>query len=444
MKKKIIKRTLIKETPKKIGAEVKLKGYVGQQRDHGKVIFIDLKDRSGTIQAVVVKDNKTAFDLAKKAKLQTSLEVRGKIKERPQKLTNKKITTGEIEIEVSKIKILSLAEELPIDISQKSLNLNLETLLEKRNLVLRNEKIKSIFKVAGCVLAGYRQAMIADDFWEIKTPKILSAVTEGGANFFKVDYFDQEAFLAQSPQFYKQMGVGIFERVFEVGPVFRAEPHFTSRHINEYTSLDAEMGFIDDFEEIMDQLELVMGKIMEKIKTDGAEALEKHQAKVPSVKKIPRIKLSEAHKILKDKFNKQIEDTDIDPEGERLICQYAQEKYNSDFIFLTHYPKVFRPMYTMPSEENPEETNSFDLLFRGVEIATGGQRIHHYQQLVASIKEHGFDPANFKNYLEIFKYGMPPHGGWGMGSERITQKVLGLKSVKEATLYPRDVKRLNP
>ncbi len=439
-----MQRTLISKTPQKIGEKVKLKGWVNIQRDHGKVIFIDLRDRSGMIQLVITQDDADVFEQAKKSSSESAIEITGIVKERPEKLVNKKISTGGVEIGVESFLILSTAIELPLEVSKEELGLNLQTLLEKRNLALKNDKIKSIFFVFSSVLEGYRKTLKKRGFLEIKTPKILSAATEGGANFFKVSYFDSEAVLAQSPQFYKQMGVGAFERVFEVGPVFRAEPHFTSRHVNEYISLDAEMGFIDNYEEIMNELESVFWCMMELVKENNKDELEKYGADVPKKTEIPRMKLSQALEIIEREYGKKSEELDIDPEGERLICEYVKKEKDSDLVFLTHYPTSIRPMYAMPNEKDKTLTSSFDLLFRGVEIATGGQRIHDFDQLKKSISDRGIDPAQFKHYLEIFQYGMPPHGGWGMGSERITQKILGLKSIKEAVLYPRDVKRIVP
>jgi len=281
-------------------------------------------------------------------------------------------------------------------------------------------------------------------FLEIKTPKILSAATEGGANFFKIKYFKREAFLAQSPQFYKQAGVGAFERVFEIGTVFRAEPHFTTRHVNEYTGLDAEMGFIENFSEIMDELQGVMKRIMKDVKEKCFKELAEYESEILVPENFPRIRLTEALEILKKEYGKESEGIDIDPEGERLICEWAKKNHGSDFIFITHYPSSAKPFYTMPSSDDPQFTEGFDLLFNGVEIATGGQRIHSYEQLVANIKKHGLNPEDFKDYLEVFKIGMPAHGGWGLGSERIVQKILGIASIKEAILFPRDVKRLAP
>ena len=294
------------------------------------------------------------------------------------------------------------------------------------------------------MLAAYAERMLAAGFLEIKTPKLVGSATEGGANFFTVNYFDRKAYLAQSPQFYKQAGISIFERVFEVGPVFRAEPHFTTRHVNEFIGLDAEMGFISDFSEVMDELEQTIKSVFANILAERGTELALYGATVPADVPIPRIRLAEAVEILKKEYDKVIEGGDIDGEGERMIGDYVKEKYGSDLVFLTHYPTALRPFYTMPSLDDPKVTESFDLIYRGVEIASGGQRIHDYRQLVASIEARGMNPADFASYLDVFKYGCPPHGGWGLGSERIVQKLLGLSSIKEAILYPRDVKRLDP
>lgn len=438
-----MQRTLISETVHKISETVKVAGWVKIKRDHGKISFIDLRDRSGILQCVITPDTKN-YDEAKKIRAQWVLRIVGEIKKRPPKLINPDIQTGKIEMVIKSFEIVEEAQELPIDIAQEEMNLHLETLLDHRNLTIRNEKVGAIFKIYAQILKSYTDFMLAQDFIEIKTPKIVYAATEGGANFFKIKYFEDEAYLAQSPQFYKQAGVSFFERVFEVGPVFRAEPHFTSRHVNEYISLDAEMGFIEKYDDIMDMLEDAMKNILDDINKKCGAVLELYKMKIDIPEKFIRIKLAEALEILEKKFNKKAEEFDIDPEGERLICQWAKEEKNSDFVFLTHYPVSIRPMYAMPDPENSKETLTFDLLYRGVEIATGGQRIHNYEQLKSSITKRGLNPEDFKHYLEMFKYGMPPHGGWGLGSERICQKILGLKSIKEAILFPRDVNRLTP
>ncbi len=439
-----MQRTLVSETPKKIGEKVKLAGRIHNRRDHGKLVFIDFQDRTGIVQIVVIPDKEKAHQVAKEVRNEYVVEIVGLVKERPGGSDDDKKDTEKVEIEAEDIKILSKVKgELPVDISEKEMDLNLETLLGHRNLTLRNDKVKAIFKVYAEIIRAYAESLRQFGFLEIKTPKILNAATEGGANFFKIKYFDREAYLAQSPQFYKQAGVGIFERVFEIGTVFRAEPHFTSRHINEYVSLDAEMGFISGFEDVMNQLEKVLAFVFAEVKKNCQEELALYDAEVPEVKTIPRIKLTEALEILEKEFKKKMDGIDIDPEGERMISEWAKEKYDSDFIFLTHYPVGIRPFYTMPSKD-PQYTESFDLIFRGVEITTGGQRIHDYDKLVESIKRHNLNPEDFKHYLDIFRYGMPPHGGWGMGSERLAQKILGLNSIKEAVLFPRDVKRLTP
>jgi nondiscriminating aspartyl-tRNA synthetase len=408
------------------------------------LIFIDLRDRSGMVQVVIIPDSAEAYEKAKNLRSEYVVSIEGLVKERPMSAQNVKIGTGAVEIEAKNIEILQKTEgELPVDISAENMDLNLETLLNYRLLTLRNAKVKAIFKVYADLLYSYSQAMRSEGFTEIKSPKIISNASEGGANFFKIKYFDREAFLAQSPQFYKQAGVGIFERVFEIGSVFRAEPHFTSRHVNEYIGLDAEMGFIDGIEEIMHELEKVLALMMKFVKKSCAKEIGQYQANVPRIKIIPRLKLTEALAILEKEYGKKTEGIDIDPEGERQISEYVKKKYKSDFVFLTHYPSAIRPFYAMPSAD-PQFTESFDLLFRGIEIASGGQRIHDYNQLVANIKKHKLNPEEFSSYLDTFKHGMPPHGGWGLGSERIVQKLLGLQSIKEAILFPRDVKRLTP
>ena len=439
-----MQRTLISETPKLIGQTVSLSGWVSVRRDHGKLIFIDLRDRSGLIQMVVIPDQEKAYEAAKEVRNEFAISVEGLVKERPGSQTKENDPLGKVELEVSAIEIISKTEgELPFDVSKSEVELNLPTLLDNRNLSLRNRKINNIFKIYAQIIKSYGDAMRERGFLEIKTPKVVSAATEGGANFFKIKYFKREAFLAQSPQFYKQAGVGAFERVFEIGPVFRAEPHFTTRHVNEYVSLDAEMGFIENFSDLMDELTGVMRRIVGDVERNCKTELPEGFESVLAPETFPKIKLEEAGKILEKEYGKKIEGIDIDPEGERLISQWAKKEHGSDFIFLTHYPVSVRPFYAMPSE-NSRETETFDLIFRGVEIATGGQRIHDFDQLVKSIERHHLNPEDFENYLDIFRLGMPPHGGWGLGSERIAQKILGLSSIKEAILFPRDVKRLTP
>lgn len=439
-----MERTLISETSRLIGKKVKLAGWVNIRRDHGKLIFIDLRDRTGIIQMVIIPDKVEAYQISKDIRNEYVISVEGLVKERPGGQSKDAIEMGKVEIEVERMEIISKVEgDLPFDISKKELDVKLSTLLNNRNLSLRNKKINNIFKVYSQVLKSYADVMREKGFLEIKTPKVISVATEGGANFFKIKYFKRDAYLAQSPQFYKQAGVGAFERVFEIGTVFRAEPHFTTRHVNEYTSLDAEMGFIENFSEIMDELQDVMKRIIGDVKEECSKELESYSSELFVPEIFPRIKLTEALEIIKKEYGKESEGIDIDPEGERLIAEWAKRTYNSDFIFLTHYPSSIKPFYTMPSVDS-QFTEGFDLIFKGVEIATGSQRIHNYDQLIANIKKHKLNPEDFKDYLEVFKLGMPSHGGWGLGSERIVQKILGLSNIKEAIIFPRDAKRLTP
>jgi nondiscriminating aspartyl-tRNA synthetase len=440
-----MKRTLISETPRMVGEKVRLSGWVKNRRDHGKLVFVDLRDRSGVLQMVVIPDKSEVYQKAKEIRNEFVISVEGLIKERPGGQAREGNEADRVEMEVSFLEIISpVKEELPFDVSGPELDINISTLLDNRNLALRNEKVNNIFKVYSQIIKSYAETMRGRGFLEIKTPKIVSSATEGGANFFKVKYFKKEAFLAQSPQFYKQAGVSAFERVFEIGPVFRAEPHYTTRHVNEYVSLDAEMGFIENFSELMDELTVVMKKIVADVQKNCAGVIEKYGSEIFVPEFFPRIKLADAVEILEKEYGKKTEGLDIDPEGERMIAEWVRKNHNSDFVFLTHYPVSVRPFYAMPSKENPTETESFDLIFKGVEIATGGQRIHSFDQLEQSIKKHRLQTADFADYLEIFKIGMPPHGGWGLGSERIVQKILGLKNIKEAILFPRDVRRLTP
>jgi len=444
-----MKRLLIKSTTKIIGRKVRVCGWVDSRRDHGKLIFINLRDRSGILQIIfrLPLGNQQLTTLAQKLRSEWVICVQGEIKKRPEGTENPEIETGKIEMTAEKLEVISMArEKLPLDISKKEMKIKLSTLLRERALTLRHKKNRAIFRVFESVLDAYRKVMKKLEFVEIKTPKIIGTASEGGANFFTFDYFGKKAFLAQSPQFYKQIGVGMFERVFEIGPVFRKEPHFTTRHLNEYISLDAEMGFIEDFSEIIDTLEKVIKFIVKNILKENEKDLELFSAEPPKIpKRIPRTKLKEIRKIVKEKYKYEIpKDSDIDPRGEELAGKWAREKWNSDFIFLTHYPKSCRPFYTMPDPQNSRETLSFDLLFKGIEIATGSQRIHKATELVKNIKEFKLNPKDFKFYVDTFKYGMPPHGGWALGCERIVYKILDLSTIKEATLFPRDVKRLVP
>lgn len=425
-------RTLIGDLQKHIGKEVTTKGRIINIRKLGTITFIILQDYTGVVQ--------TVWEKPVKAGIGDTVAISGEVKE-------EKRAKGGVEIAAKELEaICNTLAEMPFDFASKDVNLNLNTLLDLRTISLRHPKIQAIFRLYDLMLEGYEKVMREEGFTEIKTPKILEAASEGGANFFKINYFDKDAYLAQSPQLYKQIMVGVFERVFEIGPVFRAEPHFTTRHINEYVSLDAEMGFIESFHDVMKMLNKSLIKIFKHIQENGAAYLAEYDIELSDVPvEIPQIKLADLKKLVKEKYNYEIpETTDIDPEGERLAGRYAKEEFGSDFIFVTNYFWKDKPFYTMPSDEKHNETEGFDLLYKGVEIATGSQRIHNYHELMKNMRDKGVSPKGLEFYLDTFQYAMPPHGGWGLGSERLVQLILGLASIKEATLFPRDVKRLNP
>jgi nondiscriminating aspartyl-tRNA synthetase len=411
-----MERLLIKEISNHEGEKITIKGRIFNIRNLGSISFLIIRDYSGVVQVVASKDTEVnSGDI---------VLVEGIVKKDER-------AKGGYEMKAEKIEIITKNKEtLPFDLEKDDINLNLNTLLDYRVLSLRHPKVQSIFRLYDLLLKSYDEAMREEGFVEIKTPKILGSASEGGANFFQVDYFDKKAVLAQSPQFYKQIMVGVFDRVFEIGPVFRAEPHFTTRHVNEYISLDAEMGYIDNFYDVAKTLNRVIKKMFSQM---GIED-------VPE--EIPYVKLSEIRKIIKEKYNYDIpEETDIDPRGEELAGQYAKEEFNSDFIFLTHYPIDYRPFYTM---SDGKEAMGFDLLYKGLEIATGGQRINEYDELIESMKKKNVGINGMEFYINAFKYAIPPHGGWGMGSERIIKQILGLDNIKEAVLFPRDVKRITP
>ena len=437
-------RILATQTVNKVDKEVTLKGWVNTRRDMGKIAFLDLRDRSGLIQVVLVPSElpAKAKKLVDKIRPEFVLEITGIVQKRGEKQINENLPTGEVEVLAKDIQVLAEAETLPFELGSKQ---NLDVYLDYLPLNMRDVKNRSIFKVASEIISGFREYLTDQDFTEIQSPKITAGSTEGGANVFKVDYYKGKAFLAQSPQFYKQIMVGVYERVFTVGTVFRAEKHATSRHLSEYVSLDFEFGFIKDHTDVMKMIQETVRAICNRMKKECELEFKRWDAEIAEVpKEIPILKLTEAQEIL-DKEYKQdcVGEPDLEPEHEKLLCKWSMKKHNSDFVFITHYPTKKRPMYTMPDDENPKETKSFDLLFRGVEIVTGGQRINDYNQLVENIKKWGLDPKDFDFYLQAFKYGMPPEGGIAVGLERLTYRFLNIENIKQATLFPRDINRID-
>ncbi len=432
-------RILVKETVNKIGEKVKLEGWVSTRRDHGKIVFIDLRDRSGIVQLVLLDE------IAGEVRNEYVVRVIGKVKERPEKLINSRLETGKVEIDVENLEIINKAEELPFDMGKETLDLELPTLLDYRALTLRHPKIKAIFKVQEVVIDAFRQALQEKEFFEFQAPSLISSAPEGGAEIFKVEYFKYKTYLAQSPQLYKSLLVSIFERVFSVNKVFRAEPSVTTRHLTEVVSLDAEFGFIKDYFEVKDMAEYTIKFILSEVDKTCKKELELWGATIPKVADtIPMIKLREAQQIIFERTGRDVRtEKDLAPEDEREICKWSLEEKGSDLIFVSHYPTKVRPFYTYPDPENPEFNQGFDLIGRGTEWMTGGRRIHDYNTLMEHVKEWGVTPENIELYLQAYRYGMPPLGGFAFGAERITMHILGLQNIREAALFPRDMERVD-
>lgn len=435
---KVMQRTLALETTKKVGEEVKLAGWVNTRRDHGKLVFIDLRDRSGVVQAI---GGTELGDL----RPEDVVEITGVVNQRPEKLVNPKITTGEVEIKASKVNILAKAEALPFDMGQEALNVELPTLLDRRALTLRHPMVKSIIKVQEVVVDAFRNVLREKGFVEFQAPSFIPAIPEGGAEVFEVKYFDHKVYLAQSPQLYKQIMVGAFERVFSVNKVFRAEPSVTTRHLTEVVSLDAEFGFIDSWLDVVEMAEDTIKSVLTEVGKKCKKELGLHSATMPKVSaKIPVLKLREAQEIIFQRTGvDHRKEKDLGTGDEKEICLWAAEEKGSDLVFISHYPTKSRPFYTYPDPEDPEFNQGFDLIGRGVEWMTGGRRIENYELLLQHAKEWGVDPGKIDLYLQAFRFGMPPHGGFAFGAERITMHILGLKNIREAAPFPRDMERVD-
>ena len=430
-------RTLIIDCIEKIGETVEISGFIQTRRDHGKIVFLDVSDRSGMIQVVITGEK------AEDVHSQDVVSITGKVQKRPENLVNKNISTGEIELSAEKLEVLSKAVELPFDMGAKDLDLQLPTLLDFRPLTLRHPKIKQIFKVQAAILEGFRKAATDLDCTEIVVPTIAASSTEGGAEVFKIDYYEHKAFLTQSPQLYKQMLVPVFERVFVVTKAYRAEPSVTTRHLSEITQLDCEIGFIE-FPELLDMLEEVAVKTIKFAEEKCEDALKEFGVENVLFGKIPRLSVKEAQDVILKEFDRDNrKEKDLTPQDEIDICKWAREKHSSDFVTITHFPTSAKPFYTKPDPKDPEYSLSYDLLFRGVEVLSGSQRINDHSQLLESLKSRGMDPKNFEMYLQAFKYGMPSEGGFSFGLERLTMHLLKLSNVREASLFPRDMERVD-
>lgn len=419
------------------GTVVTINGAIHTIRDMGEVKFVVLRKRDGLVQCVF-EDGVTDFD-SKQLKEAMTIEATGKV------VDEDRAPNG-FEIRLKTIKVLSApSDQMPIAISKWKMKTSLETLLNLRPVTLRNIRERAKFRIQEGIVRGFRDYLHSQDFTEIHTPKICAKGAEGGSNVFKFEYFGKKAELAQSPQFYKQTMVGVFDRVFEVGPVFRAEKHNTPRHLNEYTGLDFEMGYIESFEDIMAMETGMLQYVMKLLTEEYSKEIQILGITLPRTDSIPQVRFDVAKQLVSEKYNRKIRNPyDLEPEEEALIGRYFKEEYDSNFVFVTHYPSKKRPFYAMDDPTDKHFTLSFDLLFNGLEITTGGQRIHDYDMLLEKIANKGMTTEGMEDYLAIFKYGMPPHGGLGIGLERLTMKIVGEENVRETTLFPRDLGRLEP
>ncbi len=418
------------------GSELTLHGSVYRIRDMGSFAFIILRTGRYLVQCVF-DPLKCDFDLST-IQENSTIKVTGFV------ILDDRATNG-FELHINFITVLSSPyAPMPISINKNGLHISLETNLENRPYVLRNHRQRAVFKLQEGIVSGFRNHMLANGFTEIHSPKIVKTGAEGGANIFKLDYFGSKAFLAQSPQFYKQTMVGVFDRVFEIAPVYRAEKHNTSRHLNEYIGLDFEMAYIKDMYDVMAMETSMLSAVMEELKTNYTPELKLLDVALPEINVIPALTFMEAKSILKDSGRKIKNFYDFEPDEELAISEYVKKEYNSEFVFITHFPSSKRPFYAMDDKDDPDYALSFDLFFRGLEITTGGQRIHNYTEQVQKMKDMGLDPEEFESYLMIHKYGMPPHGGLGIGLERFLMRLLNQQNVREASLFPRDLSRLAP
>jgi nondiscriminating aspartyl-tRNA synthetase len=432
-----IDRVVALSAQEKLGCpEVLLRGWVLHLRALARTTFIVLRDCTGSVQIVASSEKINALQL--NLKLDDVIEVRGRIRPEPRSKSG-------FEIDLLELKLLNSAgSDLPFHSSSDCSQVSLDVVLEHRPLSVRTELVNETFRLQAEILKQFRAYLGQNAFTEIVTSKIVGGGTEGGTNLFEIKYFERAAYLAQSPQFFKEHGVAALERVFETGHVYRAEPHATSRHLTEYYSLDLEMGFIDGPEEVIELERALLGFIFERLNSQFGSSIERRSgAFLPDMQKAPTWEFQECLDRLKSKFGRTDLIDDLDPEGERQLCQIAQSEAGVPAVFVLGFPAAARPFYTQP-RGNEGAAQSFDLLFRGLEITTGGQRLHSRVSLEAAMRSRGLRPEDFAGHLRMFELGMPPHGGLAIGLERLTAQILGLANVREATLYPRDRYRLNP
>lgn len=426
-----------------VGKEISISGWLHKKRLLGGLTFINIRDREGLTQVLV--EDKGEVEKLRGLQIGTVVDIKGTV-------VADERAPGGVELHDPKIKILvPVVDEPPIEIDKPIQHKaeNLDTLIENRVLNLRNLNEQKIFKIRASILKVFRDYLSENDFVEIQTPKLLGAAPEGGTEVFKLDYFGQQATLAQSPQLYKQIMIGVYERVFEIGPAFRAEPSATTRHLSESTMLDIEMAFVEGHDEVLDFVaEATIHNLQHvyEIHHKDLKSLNAQELVLPADGRVPRLSVEEVHELY-SKANKTdtTEEKDLIPDEERWISEYVRKNKGSDLVYITNFPLITHKFYQKKNADG-RTVLSADLLFRGVEIATVPLRENDYSTLVRQMKDQGIDPqdAGFKYYLQAFKYGLPMHGGCGFGIDRFTQKIIGLKNVKEATLFPRDINRLTP
>jgi nondiscriminating aspartyl-tRNA synthetase len=438
-------RIYIKDLKEQVGKEVIIAGWVDVRRDQGKMVFFDMRDMTGKVQCVVLPSHVEAIEKAKEVRLEWILKMTGTVNKRPEKNIKTGMLNGDIEIEVTGIEVLSEAAALPFDMSMDGYNLELTTELDNRALVLRQPRVQAIFKIQETVIDSFREFMKKNKFFEFQAPSITPASAEGGAEVFQVDYFGKKAYLSQSPQLYKQIVMSAFERCFTVNKVFRAEPSSTTRHLTEVVCLDAEMGFIDSWTDVRDMAEETFRFILKQVADKNAEHLKMLNVTLPTMlPKTPTLSLREVQQKIFEKYGRDVRgEKDTNPQDEREICEIIEEETGSDFVFIYGYPTRKKPFYVYPNPAEPEYNEGMDLICRGVEWLSGGRRINDYKQLMEHVKIWGMDPNKIKMFLEAFKYGVAPEGGFSFGAERITMQLLGLKNIREATMFPRDMNRID-
>ncbi|MGI8967678.1 MAG: aspartate--tRNA(Asn) ligase [Chloroflexota bacterium] len=429
-------RTLTSDLPRKIGERVRIEGAMHNLRKMGGVNFLTLRDRAGMAQVFLEPEQ---LERLSGLQVESVLAVEGTVAEEERATQGVELRDATVEV------IAPVTDVVPFEINKKTLKPSLDVFLNNAPVGLRHPLKQAVFRVYGDLLAGFRDYLTNRGFVEIHTPKLVGSATEGGANVFQLDYFGKPAYLAQSPQLYKQIMVGVLERVFEIGPAFRAEEHYTVRHLNEYNSLDAEMAYIRGIDDILDVLIDVLEFMIGTMQERHARDVELLKINPPRFGDVPRITFREAQQLILDRHGEdRFAEPDLSPQDERWLGEWADKEHGTDFLFVTHYPTAKRAFYTMPDPADPTYSLSFDLIYKGQELVSGSQRINRYDQLVQAMADRNINPEPFAGYLQAFKFGMPPEGGFAIGSERLLMRLVNAENLRETTLFPRDVNRLTP